>query len=97
VGQVRPVKLRFTLPARFELEAVLNYIEDRSPQGAAKVQARIKAVTELLLAHPFMGVATNERGIRRVAVNPYPYAIYYEPLGDKVVIHSIRHGARKGN
>jgi toxin ParE1/3/4 len=97
VGQVRAVKLRYTLPARLELEAALNYIQEHSPQGAANVQARIKAVTELLLDHPYIGVATSEPGIRRLAVNPYPYVILYERLGDEIVIHSVRHGARKSN
>jgi len=91
------VKLRYTLPARFELEAVLEYLAGHSPQGAANVQRRIKAVTELLLKHPFIGAATSEPGIRRVAVNPYPYVNFYEPLDDEIVIHSIRHGARKSN
>jgi toxin ParE1/3/4 len=70
VGQVWAVKLRYTQPARFELQSVLDYIQERSPRGAAKVRARIKALTELLLDQPYIGVATSEPGIRRIAANP---------------------------
>jgi hypothetical protein len=34
LGQARPVKLRYTLRAAHELEHVLSYIDERSPQGA---------------------------------------------------------------
>jgi toxin ParE1/3/4 len=91
------VKLRYTLPALIELDFILNYIAERSPQGAANVKARIKAVAGLLLTHPHIGVATDDATIRRVTANPYPYLILYEPRDDEIIIHSIRHGARKGN
>ncbi len=91
------MKLRYTLPALLELDFVLEYLTERSPQGAARVQAQIKAVTELLLVHPNIGIAASEPGIRRAIANPYPYVILYEPLDDEIIIHSIRHGARKRN
>lgn len=91
------MKLRYTLPAFIELESILDYIAARSPQGAANVKARIRAVTELLLTHPHIGVATDDASIRRANANPYPYLIFYEPRDDEIIIHSIRHGARKGN
>jgi plasmid stabilization system protein ParE len=46
------VKLRYTRSGLADLEDVLAYISVRSPQGADRVQARIKAVTDLLLDHP---------------------------------------------
>jgi len=88
------VKLRYTRPARLELELILEHPSVHSPQGAAKVHARIRAVTELLLRHPHIGVATDDPVIRRATLNPYPYVIFYEPSGDEMVVHSIRHGAR---
>ena len=91
------MRLRYTLPALIELESILDYIAARSPQGAAHVKARIKAVTELLLAHPHIGVATDDASIRRANATPYPYLIFYEPRDDEIIIHAIRHGARKGN
>jgi toxin ParE1/3/4 len=54
------VRLRYTLPALADLSAILDYIAARSPQGARRVQARIKAVTDLLLLHPYIGRRTND-------------------------------------
>jgi toxin ParE1/3/4 len=38
------MRLRYSPSALADLEAILAYIEARSPQGARKVQARIQAV-----------------------------------------------------
>jgi toxin ParE1/3/4 len=38
------MKLRYSPSALADLEAILAYIAARSPQGANKVQARIRAV-----------------------------------------------------
>jgi toxin ParE1/3/4 len=43
------LRLRYTLPALADLNAVLDYIAAHSPQGARRVQARIPAGTDLLV------------------------------------------------
>jgi toxin ParE1/3/4 len=88
------VKLRFTLPALTDLDEVLDYVAQRSPQGAARVQARIKAVVELVLRHPHIGTMTEDPTIRRMPTVPYPYLIFYEATADEVIVHAVRHGAR---
>jgi plasmid stabilization system protein ParE len=72
------VKLRYTLPALADLDAVLNYITARSPQGARRVQARIQAIIDLLLLYPGIGSRTDDPAIRRMTARPYPYVIFYE-------------------
>jgi toxin ParE1/3/4 len=64
------VKLRYTLPALADLSAILDYIAAHSPQGARRVQARIRAVTDLLLLHPHIGRRTSDPAIRRFADCP---------------------------
>jgi toxin ParE1/3/4 len=88
------VRLRYTAPALADLDAVLTYIEERSPEGAERVKARVRLLLELLELHPLMGQATDEPGIRRLIVAPYPYLIFYEAAGDEVIIHAVRHAAR---
>jgi len=88
------VRLRYTLPALADLEHILNYITARSPRGAARVHARIKAVAELLLLQPRIGTPTDDPSIRRITTPPYPYLIFYETTDEEIVIHAIRHGAR---
>lgn len=88
------MRLRYTLPALADLAAILDYIADRSPQGAARIHSRIRAVTDLLLRYPLAGAVTDDPAIRRLTTTPYPYLIFYEAADDEVVIHAVRHGAR---
>ena len=88
------MKLRYTLPALADLESILEYIGERSPQGAKRVRERIKQSTELLLRHPHIGVRTSDPDIRRTHAFPYPYLIFYEATEGEIVIHAIRHGRR---
>jgi hypothetical protein len=47
------VKLRYTLRAAAELSKVLGYIEEHSPQGGRRAQARIQA-----FINPLCGIRT---------------------------------------
>jgi toxin ParE1/3/4 len=64
------VKLRYTLPALADLDAILDYIVAQSPPGARRVQARIQAIIDLPLIHPHMGVRTDDPTVRRVTTLP---------------------------
>jgi toxin ParE1/3/4 len=88
------VRLRYTLPALADLSAILDYIGAHSPQSARRVQARIKALTDLLLLHPYIGRRTNDPAIRRMITTPYPFLVFYEVTESKIIIHAIRHAAR---
>ena len=88
------MKLRYTLPALADLDSILDYIATRSPQGAGRVQAPIRAVIDLLLIHPHIGVRTDDPVIRRLTTVPYPYLIFYEVTETEIIIHAVRHGAR---
>jgi plasmid stabilization system protein ParE len=70
------MRLRYTLPALADLASILDYIAERSPRGAARVHARIRAVTDLLLRDPLAGAVTGEPTIRRITTTPYPYLIF---------------------
>jgi plasmid stabilization system protein ParE len=88
------VRVRYTLPALADLAAILDYIAVHSPQGARRVHARLKAITELLLLHPLIGRRTNDPAFRRMTVTSYPYLIFYELTENEIIIHAIRHSAR---
>jgi plasmid stabilization system protein ParE len=88
------VRLRYTLPAVADLSAILDQIAAQSPQGARRVQARIKALTDLVLLYPHIGRRTNDPAIRRLTMTPYPYLIFYEATDTEVIIHAVRHAAR---
>ena len=88
------MRLRYTHPALADLSAILDYIATHSPQGARRVQARIKALTDLLLLHPRIGRRTQDPAIRRITTTPYPYLVFYEVTASEIIIHAIRHAAR---
>jgi toxin ParE1/3/4 len=89
------VKVRYTSRAAHQLEAILDYIADRSPQGAESVMDRIEATLHVLVEHPLSGQATNRPGYRRAVVGAYPYVIVYQPKATEIVIHGVRHTARR--
>ena len=74
---------------------ILDYIESQSPQGADNVKRRLQAVVQLLAEHPDVGRATSKANIRRIVVRPYPYVIFYRPEPAGIVIHGVRHAARR--
>lgn len=88
------MRLRYTLPALADLDSILTYIADASPQGAKRVQKRIRDVINLLLTHPQIGIRTEDLVIRRLTTTPYPFLIFYEIGDEEIVIHAVRHAAR---
>jgi addiction module RelE/StbE family toxin len=88
------VKVRYTPPALADLEAILNYVTEQSPQGANRIKARIQAIERLLAQHPLSGVRTRLPWLPRISVSPYPYLIFYEVADSEVIVHAVRHGAR---
>jgi len=89
------VKIRYTRPAFRQLDAILAYVEARSPQGAGNLLDRIDGALALVAEQPGIGRVTSRPGFRRIVLNPYPYAILYRPSGVELVVHSIRHTSRR--
>ena len=88
------MKLRYTLPALADLNSILDYIAADSPRGANRVQRRVHEIVDLLLAHPYSGLRTDDPTIRRLSTPPYPYYVFYEVAEGEIIIHAIRHAAR---
>jgi plasmid stabilization system protein ParE len=89
------VKLRYTYPALFDLSSILDHIAVQSPQGARRVQARIRTMIELLLLHPDIGTRTDDPTTRRMTTLPHPYLIFYEVTEAELIVHAGRHAAHK--
>jgi toxin ParE1/3/4 len=77
------------------MNAVLDTIEERSPRGARRIKQRLQAAIDLLTDHPHSGRLIGKRDLRRVVVNPHPYLIFYRVRPGEIVIHGVRHAARK--
>jgi toxin ParE1/3/4 len=88
------VTVRYTPRAFRELQDIFAYIDDHSPLGGRNVKSRVHVIIELIASHPHSGRRIGERGLRRIAVFPYPYFIFYRVLADEIVIQGLRHAAR---
>ena len=89
------LRLRYTRRASIDLAHIVQYLNERSPQGAHKVQARIQELINLTLEHPQAGTRTRNKRVRRLVAYPYPYLIFYEATDDDITVLGIRHAARK--
>ena len=89
------MNVTFTTTALRQLDAILTYIGERSPQGADSVRLRLQSLFALLAEHPLIGRTTDRPGVRRLSAQPYPYAIFYRVSGSTVVVQRIRHVSRR--
>jgi addiction module RelE/StbE family toxin len=89
------MKVRVTRDALADLDAIFAYIAKENPTAAAKVVDTIERLIKQLSDFPERGQKSSLDGIRRLPVVRYPYAIFYEVGRGEVVIHHVRHGARR--
>lgn len=89
------MKVRFSAPARDDLNAIYSYIAEHRPAAAQRVKMRIREAAEQLGDFPYMARRTDRTGVRVRIVNPFPYLIFYIVRNEEVLILHIRHGARR--
>lgn len=78
-----------------DLDAISNYLVERNPQAARRVEAAIRATLEQLVDFPLIGRIDEELDARVVGVSRYPYLIYYRVEGDEIGIIHIRDARRR--
>jgi plasmid stabilization system protein ParE len=88
------LRLSYTPEALAELEEVLAYIANRSPEGAQRVRQRLKTIIGFVGQHPYAGLKLRKPDLRRIAATPYPYIVFYRVEDDEVIIVGVRHSAR---
>lgn len=89
------MRVRFTTRARNDLVEILNYVDERSPQGARNVKVAINKTIELIGQFPESGRRAGVEETRVLAVGRYPSLIYWSiEAGDVWLVH-IRHAARR--
>jgi toxin ParE1/3/4 len=89
------LRLRFTIRAKAQITAALDYVATGSPLSAARIRDRLEEITTLLEAHPYAGHETIRPGVRRFATIPYPYLIDYRVTSTEVIVMRFRRAARK--
>jgi toxin ParE1/3/4 len=89
------LKLRFSRRATAQIAAALDYVAERSPQGAASIRDRLREIVKVLEAHPYTGHTTTRLGVRRIMTFPYPYRLDYRVTAAGIIVMRFRHAARR--
>jgi toxin ParE1/3/4 len=89
------VIVTYTPRALRDLQAIADYLVERSPNGARRVLGAVKSSIETLGEFPGIGRLVDNAGHRRIVVVRYPYVVFYRTAGDEVLILHVRHTSRK--
>lgn len=87
------MKLRYERGALDDLDEIFAYIAADNRQAAARLVARIEDAARRIAETPYMGESTRKSRFRRFPIGNY--LIVYEVTADEVVVHYVRHGARR--
>ena len=89
------MKLVYARRAVRRLTEIADYVRERNPGAAAKIEHTIRDTTGLLRRHPFVGRSVRP-GVRVFAVPRLPYLIYYQvdERREIVTIITLRHAAQ---
>jgi plasmid stabilization system protein ParE len=89
------VNVRYSRRATNDLDAIADYLTERSSKGAGSVERRIKQTIELISAFPRGGRSLEQRPeVRVLPVAHYPYLVFYTLAESEVLILHIRHASR---
>lgn len=89
------MKVRFSSDALADLDQIFSYIAADNVTAAAAVVERVEQSVGRLADFPNLGHPTEYPGMRVLPLGRYPYLIFYELTADAIVIHHVRHGARR--
>lgn len=87
------MKLRYERGALSDLEEIFAYVARENQEAAARLVSRIEQAAARISESPYAGEATRNPRFRRFPVGNY--LIVYEVGPDDVIIHYVRHGARR--
>jgi toxin ParE1/3/4 len=89
------MRVRYTRQAFTDLLAIADYIQERDPTAAAKVEAAIRSTIDLLADFPRLGRDRPELDARSLGVPRWPYTAYYRIENEEVWIVHIRDNRRR--
>lgn len=81
-------RLRWSLAAAGDLEAIANYLHLHHPSFAAETIQRLYAAAQSLKKFPFSGRTGKKNGTRELVLAPLPYLLVYSV--DQNAIHILR-------
>jgi addiction module RelE/StbE family toxin len=87
------MKVRFNRGALSDIDEIIGYISEKNPRAAAELAERFKYAAKLIGAMPEIGSRTSRTNFRQLVVGNY--LVVYEFIHGEVLIHYVRHGARR--
>jgi toxin ParE1/3/4 len=92
--------IRWTEPANVDFLGIVEWLNARNPEAAARIGRRILDTVEMLDAHPYLGKPGRSPDTRELGVASFPYLVVYgvEPVATgseiaQVAILRMLHGA----
>ena len=89
------MRVRYTLSAQADLDAIYAYLDARAPVAAQSVKDMIERRIALLAEFPHVAPETDRPGVYELTIVRYPYHVYYEISGDEIWIVHIRDSRRR--
>lgn len=89
------MKVRYTLRAQADLDAIFTYLDARAPAAAQSVKTMIERRIALLAEFPRMAPETDQPGVYELTIVRYPYLVYYEISGEEIWVVHIRDARRR--
>jgi toxin ParE1/3/4 len=90
-----PVEIVWSPLAVARLQEIRAYVALDKSEAAERLATRIVAMVEALTAHPYLGRAGAEPGIRELVISGTPYIILYRVREERVIISTVWHTAQK--
>jgi toxin ParE1/3/4 len=89
------MKVRFTRPARDDLDEIFNHIAKDNPAAASRVVTHLIDRALALDQSPHQGREVDEPNARAIIVPRFRYFIFYTVEGGEIHITHIRHTSRQ--
>ncbi|MBE8969291.1 type II toxin-antitoxin system RelE/ParE family toxin [Nostocales cyanobacterium LEGE 12452] len=83
--------------ARKELDAAIAYYEAQKVGLGLDLLSEVEKVILKIQQNPHLGTPHKIEGIRRYAIQRFPYLIFYTVLEEVIWVIAIAHGKRKPN
>lgn len=87
------MRVRYNRGALVDIDEILTYIAGHNPVAAAAQLAKFEAAERLISRNPEIGKQTMRQNLRRIVVGNY--LVVYEMAASEIIVHFIRHGARR--
>jgi plasmid stabilization system protein ParE len=89
------MKVRYTLRAFADREAIFEYMNERNPRAAREVKAYIEKRISGLGVSTVRHRKIPKLGVHALWLGRYPYIVYYQATGDEIAVVHIRHTSRR--